>query len=74
MVVGAVVLMALVVILAALPASRVLQFATIVLGAWLLLLGSVLTVVSGVRGRSRTVALCLLAFTCVYIVGRTVLG
>ncbi|HDR9103386.1 TPA: hypothetical protein QDB04_000105 [Burkholderia vietnamiensis] len=49
------------------------NFAAWVVSGWLLLLGSVLTVSSGVTGRVRTFARLVLAATGAYLMGRLIL-
>ncbi|MBU9199913.1 hypothetical protein KTD31_00670 [Burkholderia multivorans] len=49
-------------------------FAAGVVSGWLLLLGSVLTMASGVKGRVRALARLVLAATGTYFVGRLIRG
>jgi VIT1/CCC1 family predicted Fe2+/Mn2+ transporter len=51
-----------------------IQFAVFVASAWLMLLGSAMTELAGVRGRSRTVARALLALASCYLLGRLLLS
>jgi hypothetical protein len=55
-------------------ARDTVQFAVFVMSAWPLLLGSAMTELAGVPGKNRTIARALLAFACVYLLGRLLLS
>lgn len=54
-------------------ARDAVQFAAFVMSAWPLLLGSAMTELAGVPGKSRTVARALLALAACYLLGRLLL-
>ncbi len=55
-------------------ARNIVQIAAFVLSAWPLLLGSTMTEMAGIPGRSRAIARALLAFACCYLLARFIVA